>query len=607
MNKKVFLNNWFLFKLSFESLPWYMILIILISVMQSAVVFIEHVFAVQYVLNVVEHGYPVYRAFIMIIVTIILVSVKLFLSGLFEQKVTPKAVLQLNYKVRRQIYIKAKNIDVKYYDNPSFYNKFTFAISESDNCIERMLKSIQKLIEALTTVLLSVIFFISIDYISLFFVVSAFLLSTLINSKINKIDFAVKCEEIDFQKKRNYLNRVLYMNEYAKELRIFPNVKKYFMNEFKNANDDILDIEKQVTKKKWLLGFVKDYCCNDLIINTCFIIYLLFKTLIFHTLSFGNFIVLYNSSSDFKNTLIDISEILPKFTENSMYVQKIRDFLSYSTYNNEKHDTLEMPPKFMSLEFKNVSFSYNNQEKEVISDINFKIDRHDKIALVGFNGAGKSTLIKLLLRLYEPTKGEILLNGINIKHLNLVEYWEKMGVVFQDFNIYASTLRDNIILGDSSVDDKQIYNSLSLVDFSYKLSNMKNGLNTQLTKEFYEDGVNLSGGESQKVAISRTLLDEKFILILDEPSSALDPVAESNINKIMFDASKECNVIFISHRLSTTRKSDYILFMKDGQIVESGTHDELLQQDKEYAKMWKIQSSQYLSVFKDYEYIKRLN
>lgn len=218
-----------------------------------------------------------------------------------------------------------------------------------------------------------------------------------------------------------------------------------------------------------------------------------------------------------------------------------------------------------------------------------------KIAIVGYNGAGKTTLIKLIMRLYDPNEGEILLNGVNIKEYDVEEYRRKIGTVFQDFKIFAATVKENVLLDFADTgSDEAVISSLEKSGFSDRLSTLSDGLSTDLTTEFEEKGVNLSGGEAQKLAVARVFYKNANLIILDEPSSALDPLAEYNLNRSMLHAAEHKSVVLISHRLSTTRLADRIYMLEQGRIIEESTHAQLLAQGGKYAQMWRVQAGQYM-------------
>jgi ATP-binding cassette subfamily B protein len=270
-------------------------------------------------------------------------------------------------------------------------------------------------------------------------------------------------------------------------------------------------------------------------------------------------------------------------------------------------------PEFESLELRNVSFSYEfsahpkyrfhdedykapkkEDGKNVLRNVNMTIRKEDKIAIVGYNGAGKTTLIKLIMRLYDPTEGEILYNGVNIKNYEPNAYRRMIGTVFQDFKIFATSIAENVMNGDYRESDREtVLSALKAADFTDKLDTLEDGINTHLTREFNNKGTNLSGGESQKIAISRVFAKNYPIVIMDEPSSALDPLAEYNLNQSILHNTEGKTVIFISHRLSTTRIADKIYMFDTGSLIEEGSHEELLSMNGKYAEMFRVQSEKY--------------
>jgi len=295
-----------------------------------------------------------------------------------------------------------------------------------------------------------------------------------------------------------------------------------------------------------------------------------------------------------------VAELFPMASENSLYIEKIRTFLAYEPKIKSRNN-IEVPKEPKSLELRNVSFAYNEKDGNILKNINMVVRPNEKIALVGYNGAGKTTLIKLIMRLYNTTDGDIYYDNVNIKDYEVGAYRNKIGAVFQDYKIYAATLKENVLLDDCEQKigikeqcvNEQVIAALEESGFGERLSSLTDGLDTPLSTEFEENGVSLSGGESQKVAIARVFYKNANLIILDEPSSALDPVAEYNLNKAMHRMSQKKSVIYISHRLSTTRNADRIYMLEDGSIIESGTHRELLDLNGKYASMWNVQAGRY--------------
>ena len=292
----------------------------------------------------------------------------------------------------------------------------------------------------------------------------------------------------------------------------------------------------------------------------------------------------------------------PHMVETGLYVEKIRSFLDKeSEIINRK--TCEIPEGAGVLECRNVSFGYN-PECLILRGVNLTIRAKEKVALVGYNGAGKTTLIKLLLRLYDPTEGEILLNDVDIRNYDVEEYRRYIGVVFQDFKLFAATVAENVVMDRVDVDcadgtagataeEGAILEAVAKSGFVSKLATFPKGLGQELTREFSDGGTDLSGGEAQKLAVARAFYKDAGVGFLDEPSAALDPIAEYQLNRAMKEVAKEKTVLSISHRLSTTRDADVIYVMEQGHVIEQGSHGELLKQGGVYATMWEAQASRY--------------
>ena len=227
--------------------------------------------------------------------------------------------------------------------------------------------------------------------------------------------------------------------------------------------------------------------------------------------------------------------------------------------------------------------------------MSFSIKKGEKIAIVGYNGAGKSTLVKLLMRLYDPESGEVQCNGKSVKNYRLDEYRGKYGALFQDFKLFACSIAENVVASpyDKQRDEGRVLDALHKSEFDAKLATLEQGIDTPLTREYKENGVNLSGGEEQKVAIARVLAHDCDVIVMDEPSSALDPIAEYEINNTIMREAADRTIIFISHRLSTTRMADRILMFADGRLIEQGSHEELMSLDGKYAEMFNMQAEKY--------------
>ena len=253
-----------------------------------------------------------------------------------------------------------------------------------------------------------------------------------------------------------------------------------------------------------------------------------------------------------------------------------------------------LKPKNYDIEFKNVSFVYPNTDKEILKNINIYISHKEKIVIVGENGAGKSTFIKLLCRFYKPTSGTITLGGVDIWDIDKNEYYNLISAVFQDYVNFPFTIGENISMKEK-YDDEKINNIAESVGILDLVKHSSKGLNTTLTKSFDEEGVEISGGESQKVALARAIYKDSPIIILDEPLSSLDAKAENEFYDNAFDRTKERTAIFISHRLAISSICDRIIVFDKGSLLEDGTHNELMMKKGKYYDMFNLQSKAYFS------------
>jgi ABC-type multidrug transport system fused ATPase/permease subunit len=281
---------------------------------------------------------------------------------------------------------------------------------------------------------------------------------------------------------------------------------------------------------------------------------------------------------------------------------RIKDFREFNQWKSDVEDTGDLELQTIdSIHFCNVSFTYPGNENPTIKNMSFEIDARERVALVGINGAGKSTIVKLLLKFYDVTEGSILINGIDIKRFTQASLRRFFSVMFQDYANYAFTLRENIAISDiksPSTADKVIEAcKKSGVDEIYK--DWEKGLNSYIYKEFEMDGKELSGGENQKVALGRTFYRDAEIIILDEPSSSLDPESEYKLFNKMIELCKDKGVILISHRLSNVILAEKILVIEDGKLIEQGTHSELINKNGRYASLFRYQAERYKEIDKD--------
>ena len=594
--KQVIGNNVFFMKLMLTACPSFLILIGLDAIRGELSIFFEHTVGIGYVLEAAEFGYPFMDVARFIIILAICITVGMVFTVFVGDYIAPKGRPKVREKIKLMLYKKAEELDLQCYDDPEFYNDQVMAISEVDNQIDRVVKFVQDTLGGITIFITTGIFFLMKDKLSILFAVASFVLQFIFIQLYNKLNYLVKVESIPSTRKRDYIRRVFYLNDYAKEIRLNPDVSDILFDRFEKANDEVYEIEKKYAYRKWLLGFIRKYLCNDMFSDVLFMTYLVYRAAVLKDMSFSTLAILSHSFGSMKQGLRVFVEVYPFAAETSLYVGRIRKFLSFEP-KIVSEENLEPSKASKEIELKDVSFSYGDSDRMLLDDLNLHIRPGEKIALVGYNGAGKTTLVKLLMRLYDVKSGEICADGNDIRRYDVKKYRDTIGTVFQDFHIFAGNIRENVVLDTTDEShDGEIRNALSDSGLIKRVDKMKNGLDTELTTEFSEDGLNLSGGESQKLAIARVFYKNAGLMILDEPSSALDPIAEYQLNHAMLTATSDKTVIFISHRLSTTRIADRIVMLENGKIVEQGSHDELLKLGGKYAKMWKVQAGAYISV-----------
>lgn len=591
--KRVLQNHLFLWKLCYKTCPGYMIYYLYDGFRYQMVVFVEHVLGIRYVLKCAEHGEPFWKAFLFIGIVLIINMIQIIPDGYFIHGWSFKSRPKLYAALKNKMYEKASQIDLSCYDDPAYYNDFVLSVAEAESSIDRFLVTLATLMQGLTVLFTTGVFFLMTDATGVLFVLVSFVLRFVMAKVLNKLNYKVRLKVNPIERKRNYVSRVFYLNDYAKELRLHPQVGDKLEKEFEEANDEIIKEQKKVGKKRTFLIFSRDYMVGDFIMDALYITYLVFQAAVTHSIDYSDAVILFNRAGSLRGGMSRMADLFPQAQENSLYVDKIRKFLDYEPVIKDSAGA-SVPAEGSDIVLENVTFRYNEKSDPVINGISLRVKQGEKIAIVGYNGAGKTTLIKLLMRLYDPAEGRILYHGRDIREFSPKEYRHRIGVVFQDYQLYAATLGENVVMQDGVLGaTNEVVSALEKAGFGERLATLPHGLETQVTAEFDKDGINFSGGESQKIAISRAFYKDADILIMDEPSSALDPIAEYELNKAMESAAVGKTVFYISHRLSTTRDADRIILLENGRIEEEGTHESLLAKNGKYAQMWKVQAGRY--------------
>ena len=500
--------------------------------------------------------------------------------------ISTKVVLK---ELNNKIFQKAISLDVSCYENPEFYDKYqraTLVLSSSYFdliCwdVAAILGGIIALICVVTTVtVINPMYLLFLLPVTLVFVIEIYK---------SKAVYKRDLEMTTNNRIKAYIQRTMFLKDYSKDMRT-SNIFAVLIKRFKAAIDSNVMILKKYGLKLFIYSMLSSLFSDFIpIIGTY--AFAGYQFIFTKALSISNFSVVLSSINSVRDSTMSIAEGFDELSQMALFFQNLRDFFDYEPKITDGGKEAE---DFQSLEFKNVTFKYPDTTRVILKNVSFKINKGETIAIVGVNGAGKSTLVKLLLRFYDPDEGEILYNGINVKEYNVASLRNAFATVFQDYKNFAVSVNENIMCHECSEEEKKLAEkALRQSGVWDKVSSLPKGADTVLTREFEIDGAGLSGGENQKVSAARLFARDFQIAILDEPSSALDPIAEYKMYENLIEVTKNKTVIYISHRLSSAVLSDRIFVLGDGTILESGSHSELMAQNGEYSKMFTLQASSY--------------
>lgn len=497
--------------------------------------------------------------------------------------------------IQREFIKKAADIDLLCYDQKQYFDDFVIAASQSDEMITKAVICTAQMLGLSIGILTLGTLIMTINPIIAIFPIAGFIINLVTRFRITKLEYDYDMEYKRLMRKADYSKRVFYQPEYAKEIKL-SDIEIPLRKQFDEAIIEIETTARKMGVKVAILSLINWISVFTILSYLCVPLYLGYLSLVKRTIALGDVAAMNNAQQAVRNNLDGFNYSLVAFQEVGQFAQRFRSFLDYEIKIEKQCGIKAVPRGRQVLKIENMSFRYEGAKKDTLHRINMTINPGERIAIVGENGAGKTTFVKLLMRLYDATEGSITYGNQNIKDFSTEEYRSIIGAVFQDFQLYGATLAENVVMGEYSKEQEVIVRKvLDLADFTRKLSKLSDGLNTEMTKEFSEKGTMLSGGETQKVAIARMFAkgNELSIAILDEPSSALDALAEAKLTKNMLENVKDASIIFISHRLSTTKDADHIYMFEEGRIIEEGTHEELMKLRGRYADMFEKQSHYY--------------
>ena len=591
---KVLSDNVFVLKMVHRAAPWYMPTYFGWSVFGSIVNFLSGSYLLRLVINHLQASKSLTAVLIYIGIIFGLNVLYRIVIGWISNKLYPRYNMRIVEEFQRVLFDKARAVELSCYEDPAFYDKYVKVMDTAYNRSMNVIYALDRLIWNGVSFFANAALLYIID--PWFVVFGLFpLVLGLLNKRAEKLQHKLKTDSTPYERREAYVRRAFYQSDYAKEMRL-SGMKRQLFRFRDESFRDRLRVLRAYSLRRVPVGYALDIGVEVVTVLGA-MLYAAWRTLSDTTdpMRIGDCIVVFNSVSMIAWTLSDLIANLAEFHANALYIEDFRYFLNYKPKIDQKADGLMANGGV--LECRNVSFSYKGADKPSLCDVNLTIRPGEKIALVGCNGSGKTTLVKLLLHLYEPTEGQILLNGIDAKEYSLESFREQFGVVFQDLKTFSMSVAENVLMRPlREGDEERVIEALKQSGGWEKVQSLPRGIHTTLTREFDDEGAQLSGGETQKIALARIFADPSPIVILDEPSSALDPIAEYTMFGNMLRACQGRTLIFISHRLSSAVLADRVILLDGGRIVETGTHEELMANDGPYADMFRKQAENYVDV-----------
>lgn len=601
--KRVMRSNLCMLKIFFRTVPLYATGYALIITARS-VLFntVGNVLFIRYIVRLVEDAiaHPeetqtalarliaaacVYYGLVLLFNTVI--------EGLFNNCLTKNAEIRVNHVFAKIMLEKSVSIDLGCYDDRKYYNDLVAANNESSQRSWATYRNFVNLVEN-SAVLLSLFYIISsLDFIVFVLALGINVLSFLYQIRLNKINGEIYNRAMSCHKEIDYVNRMFFLKQNAKDIKT-TNIGKILLEKLTSSSEKLRDLHAAYGAKKTLV------CAGDNLMKKIpgdflTLFYLAWMVLVKCAYTFDVMTALWNAYGTVKGSMSNFVDSVKELHNNSIYIERFIRFMEIEnrvTSDKGLKDNAGVP---LTVEFADVSFSYDGEHK-ILDGLNLKIRANEKVAIVGSNGAGKSTLVKLLLRLYDPDSGKIMVNGTDIRDYD-VEFYRKniCSALVQNFELFALTLYENVKMDivDKEADTAGLDTALDAVGLKSLTERLPDKGDSDYSREFNDGGVVFSGGQKQKLALARVLFGDKRMAILDEPSSALDPKAESEFNELVFNMPAEKTIIIVSHRLSTTKMADRIILIQNGRVAEDGSHGELMQNGGTYARMFEMQSKRY--------------
>ncbi len=589
--RRTWKNQFFMLRLLWKVAPKVVLCQLLLDILGGFGWFLQGTYLFSYTLNALQLGTPLRQMLWRVGGLLLIHMIIRFLRDAYSPYERWKKP-QIEGKFQQMLQEKALAVELECFERPEFYDTYVKAMGEASDRAFRTLNVFGDILWCVVYVSSTVTFIATIQPLYLILTCLPFLFTLLLGKRKNKIIYRRDMKNKEIGRKKDYVRRTFYLVDFSKEMRL-SQMYSVMLRQMGESVKELTEVVKKTGPSLMFFRLFFDFL-YDIVVYSGSVLLVGYQTLISKTLLLGDAIVITNSIVNIAGNFDYLGGIFMKADENARYIENLRTFLDYEVKIPEDPDAPEAPDHQV-LALEHLSFTYAGSEQPTLKDISLEIKAGEKIAIVGHNGAGKTTLVKLLLRLYDPTKGQITLNGTPIPTYRLSSYRNLFGSVFQDYQLFSVPVAENVLLKDNltEAERQNVRDSIEQSGLTARIEALPQGIDTMVTKEFDKEGAAFSGGEAQKLAIARIFAKQPRIVILDEPSSALDPIAESEMYENMFEACQGKTVIFISHRLSSATMADRIYHFEHGEIIETGTHTELLARGGKYAQMWHKQAEKY--------------
>lgn len=593
---KITKNILYVLKVALKASPFWVILAVSVQIFQFAVNTFISLFFIRYIIEALQTGKTFQETFLLIVGMFGAKALSMILLNYLHFSVEPRGNVKVTAALMEMLYGQAVSVDLNCYEDPDFYDHYTRANEQVAQYARNTIDNVTWMMGVMVSLAMIIITMAVHEPLIILVAGIPVILDQFLARRFSEHKFNRDRDTAYERRQMDYVGRIVYQQEYAKEVRL-TNIFAPIMSGFARAAESMRKTSRAYGWKLGVVRFIRSIL-SELVVYLAVEGIIVYRYLADSAYTLGELTTLLNGYTQFTYVLGNFTWARDQLYQCGMFVDNFRLFMEYETKMPENPQGKKADPEHSDICFKNVSFAYKEDSDPVLQNINMTIKKGQKIAIVGHNGAGKSTFVKLLMRLYDVTEGSIEVGGTDIREYSLSSYRKLFGTIFQDFKIFAASITENVLLrrcGEETAekDRERVREALKAGGLLDRTESLEKGLDSQLTREFDDTGIQLSGGEFQKLAIARVFVKDCEICILDEPSSALDPISESEIFENMLKACEGRTVIFISHRLSTTVMADRIYLLENGRIQESGSHRELMEKGGRYAEMYHMQAKRY--------------